>query len=91
MGWSWALHWCQQIHSRILVRAGIEEGMILNDARPIPEPRRGLLGHVIYVDNYICLAEEPGVAERYTRLAHKALTEAGLPVHEECYESNGGE
>ncbi len=61
---------------------------VLFDFQPVSSLCPGV-GHIVYVDNGVCLSTEPGVAEETRVLAQKALEAHGLPVHDivhECHE-----
>ena len=80
MGWSWALHWCQQVHERIAERSGLRKSERLQDFLAAPA---GGFWHIQYVDNlHVLGVDKQEVESRFWRTV-QALKQSGLTVHEE--------
>ena len=79
MGWSWALWWCQKLHERIVLRAGLNDDNQLRDRHPFTN---GACSHIQYVDNLVVLGSDAAQVQDGFKKAVGALRDAGLQVHE---------
>ena len=90
MGWTWALWWCQSVHTRIAARAGFEKETRVLDRHAAPSVKAGC--HVIYVDNFIPLCTSASSAEEHVATMMSHLTKAKLVVKlENPYSNDPGE
>ena len=81
MGWSHALWVCQQCHEKVVDSIGsIPPVLRFHDGAPIPAPRPFL--HTQYVDNYVAISHEHGIAGRSAHEVAQALNQRGLPTHD---------
>ncbi len=80
MGWSHSLWWCQMIHQRIVLEAGANRDLCLEDKASVPD---GDIMHLEYVDNYVVLGTCKKKVEQLATAGVAALREKGLVVHEE--------
>ena len=84
MGWSWALHFCQEAVSGCAVAAsGGDPALLLRERQPAPKLTPGIPLHAVYVDNHTGLGHSANDA----RAAHEKFVAAceslGLGLHEE--------
>ena len=80
MGWSHALWFCQMIHQRIVLEAGAERSLCLEDKSAVPD---GSVMHLEYVDNYVVLGTNESAVSELASAGATALRDKGLVVHEE--------
>ena len=89
MGWAHALWVCQKCHESIT--DGLESvpaSLRLSDMRPVPSMQPFI--HAEYVDNFIALTQEKGLAHKLATQVEQELNRRGLPTHPvEC--TSGGE
>lgn len=89
MGWTHALWLCQYLHEKVVDSiSGLGEANRFVDGRPPPDLHP--LIHTEYVDNFVALSQQVGVAEQAAREVSSHLQKRGLPVHE-VEAGNGGE
>ena len=84
MGFCWALHWTQQAHRNLLVRAGLGgPDRVLLDRTPSVPPRPGEPARLVYVDNELLfISGSPQVAGAARIRASDSLGALGLPLRE---------
>ena len=81
MGWTHALWICQQCHEKVVDSIStIPPALRFHDGAPIPAPRPFL--HTQYVDNYIAISQEHGIAGKSAHDVAQALNQRGLPTHD---------
>ena len=85
MGWSWAMWWCQAVHERRVVAAGLPATERMADGRAVPPLACG--PHSVYVDNFAVFGKtEQEVQEKLQRVTAE-LSASGLPLHQETVSS----
>ena len=79
MGWSWALWWCQKIHERLVLRAGLPAEQRRQDRKPVGSQS---CMHLQYVDNLVVIGSSAKKVETSFKAAVDELKNVGLQVHE---------
>ena len=80
MGWNQALWVCQISHQKVVdAIKSIPPHLRFCDGKSAPAMRPFI--HTQYVDNFVSLSQEPGVAAVVTRSVESALNDRGLPTH----------
>ena len=88
MGWNQALWVCQISHQKVVdAIQSIPPHLRFCDGKPAPAMRPFI--HTQYVDNFVSLSQEPGVAAVVTRSVESALNDRGLPTHPVEHEVGG--
>ena len=81
MGWTQALWVCQHCHESVvngLPGFGNHNRLVDNKIPPDMQPYI----HTEYVDNFVCLSQDPVVAHDMAKRVDVALQERGLPTHD---------
>ena len=81
MGWTQALWICQFCHEFVVNGLeGIGDYNRLSDNKVPPNMQPFI--HTEYVDNFLCLSQDPKIARRRAEQVQSALEERGLPTHD---------
>ena len=84
MGWSWALHICQQVLNHALDCAGFEQSRIIGDKRASVKITGGEdIAAAGYVDNFGVFGTSPAAVNQGLSRIATTLRGFGLTVHEE--------
>ena len=81
MGWSWALHICQQVLSNAISIAGFDEHHVIVDKRRSVSLSKSEIA-AGYVDNYGVFGTDPDLVNQGPRRISSVLRGWGLTVHE---------
>ena len=80
MGFTHALWVCQQCHLEVVNSLkAIPESLCFVDGKPIPQMNPFI--HTEYVDNFVALAQQPGIVAEAAALVSAEFQARGLPTH----------
>lgn len=92
MGWSWALHLCQQVMNHAIITSGIDHLQIISDkGKPVHLAHGCDVGCAGYVDNFAVIGTCEDTVNAGLRKIGERLRGFGLTVHEECEAAHEGE
>ncbi|CAK0804444.1 unnamed protein product [Prorocentrum cordatum] len=78
MGWSWALHFCQQMVVASVQKVGIPAGQFFRGKRPSPDLTDAMVAAAVYVDNAIVTGTDEKRATVTADAVFKQLEADGL-------------